>query len=148
MFDPNCMFKNTFMLKLLFIVTLFFAGSSFSQETTREKCGEVLTETCKRKPIFQNSKEDISRYFEEQISFRSEEQFRGIYQVKMNCRGEIYEADLVKGNLSESTLSEIQAALLKMPQWKPANYDGEVDYTFYIDFMFKGQGLRVNTIMH
>ena len=66
----------------------------------------------------------------------------------MNCRGEIYEADLVKGNLSESTLSEIQAALLKMPQWKPANYDGEVDYTFYIDFMFKGQGLRVNTIMH
>lgn len=135
------------MLKLIFIVTLLFTGAVFAQESTRTKCGEVSTQTCKRKPIFEDSKEAISTYFEEQVSFRSDEQLRGIFRVSMNCQGEIYQADMVKGNLAESTFDEIQSALLKMPKWKPADYDGAVDYMFYADFLFKDGELRVNTIM-
>lgn len=135
------------MLKLIFVTSLFFSGTLFGQELTQKKCGDVLTETSKQKPIFKKSKEDIEVYFKDLVSFRSQEQFRGIFKVMMNCRGEIYQAEMIKGNLSESVKKEIQLALLKMPEWQPANYDGTVNYLFYIDFLFKGEELSVNTIM-
>lgn len=135
------------MLKLFVIITIFLSGTLYGQESTREKCGDTATETSKRKPIFEHSKEDISRYFNEHVSFRSEEQLRGIYRVWMNCQGEIYQVDMVKGNLEESVNDEIEGALLKMPKWKPAEYDGAVDYMFYVDFLFKEKELKVNPLM-
>ncbi len=135
------------MTKLLIVLFMFFSVSLYGQEIDRKQCGEGFTETSQQKPVFGNSKEEITAYFAESILFRSEEQFRGIFQVKMNCKGQIFLSNMIKGNLPEEVMNEIQVALLKMPEWKPANLNGPVDYLFYIDFLFKGDELRVNNLM-
>jgi hypothetical protein len=135
------------MTKLLIVFFALFSAALYGQERVREQCGEVFTETSQQKPVFGDSKDEITSYFTENILFKSENQFRGIFQVKMNCKGEIFLSNMIKGNLSEDVVTEIQAALLKMPKWKPANLNGPVDYVFFMDFLFKGEKLRVNTLM-
>ena len=119
----------------------------FCQTTDRASCGGQEMRTSQSKPTFGKTSSDIQDYYANKITWEADRQQRGIFQVRMNCKGELYEVTLVRGNLSETQIEQITGLILKMPEWKAAEFNGPTDYLFYMDFLYRSNELVINVEM-
>ena len=136
------------MKKILTLICLISTFSLIGQNNSKSSCTETVYSTCATKPTFGNSYAEFEEYFQNNVQpMNSQSQSKGIFTVKMNCKGEIFEVDFFKGNLKQDKQDEIVEALLKMPKWSSAELDGSIDYQFFLDFTFKNNQFNVKPFM-
>ena len=131
----------------LTLVLCFFSSMVLCQVTDRAACGGQEMRTSQSKPMFGKAAQDLADYFSNKIVWEADSQQRGMIQVRMNCKGQVYEATVMRGNLSEAQKHQITAAILEMPEWKPAEFDGPTDYLFYMDFLYRSNELVIHLEM-
>lgn len=135
------------MRGLLVVFMVVFSVTSFAQSNGRSQCGDRYFMTSKTRPLFGESSKEIGEYLSNQVKVTSMKRSRGIFVVNINCNGEIFHNEMIRGNMSKETMQSVSNALSEMPRWTPANYDGPVDYQFYLDILCEGGNMRVNPIM-
>lgn len=125
------------------------ALSLFGQDEIRTNCTDNIYSTSEKKPQFGSSLNELEGYLKDNLSFIAlEHQYRGVFSISMNCEGTIFKVDFHKGNLAKREQNAIIKLMLAMPKWAPAEFkDREIDYQFFIDFLFVKDRLTINPFM-
>jgi len=123
-------------------------GAANAQEMGRSACDTKSFASCLQKPTYGSSASEIKNYIDEKVSLDEQSEFkRGIFEIKMNCNGEIYGVRKVNAGLTAEEEAQIRKALLEMPKWKPAQREASINYQFYLDLTFRKGEVKVNTYM-
>jgi hypothetical protein len=135
--------KNIFLLVLLFLVL-----TAVGQNEKKTSCTAKIYSTSQQKPTYGTSYNDLTDYLKDHLKLKlNKSRAKGIFSVSINCKGEVFNVVFHKGNIEGKEQKEVINILLQMPEWNPAEADGQIDYQFFLDFTFIDNQFTVKPFM-
>ena len=137
------------MNKQLYLLVLLMGNVAIAQDQQQASpCGEKPVMTSIQRPVFAERKDALTTYFSNRRTGGESTTYkRGVFKVRMNCAGEIFQVEVVKTGFDEASNKQFIESILAMPKWKPAQLRNGTDYVFYLDILEKDGQLVINPIM-